>query len=210
MKNNLKYILIGLGPYSFQFDQSRGSNEIFRLLQYVIAFNDLHNFWLPVEEYRKIFRVEYLSYKFPYDSQMTCVRPLPARVNLMTPDIRIGARERIEIWKDRRFPETKIEYTKILDDYLTLCEKNNIRPIMFLPPVTEGYMKYFDKQLLDEFYCSVHDAQKKHPAAIFLDGWKLPTFPDSDFWDTDHLNINGAAKFSAMFNSMIENFERMS
>ena len=198
---------MGLGPYSFHYDQSKGSNEVFRLLQYVIAFNDLHNFWLPVEEFKKIFRAEYLNYRLPCDVPMNCVRPLPTTVNLMTAEIRMNARDRIDIWKGRRFPETKIEYEKILDDYLTLCEKNNVRPIMFLPPVTEGYRKHFDKQLLDEFYCSVRDAQKKHPASGFFDGWNLLQFPDSDFWDTDHLNINGAAKFSSILNDVIENLK---
>ena len=176
-------------------------------MQYAIAFNDLHNFWLPVEDYKKIFRVEYLSYKLPYDSPMTCVRPLSTTVEHINLNARIEARDRMDIWKGRRFPATKIEYEKILDDYLTLCEKNNVRPIMFLPPVTEGYRKFFDKQLLDEFYCSVRDAQRKHPASGFFDGWNLLQFPDSDFWDTDHLNIVGAAKFSSILNDVIENLK---
>ena len=120
---------------------------------------------------------------------------------------RIDSRRLIDGWKDKNYPETVKENVQILDDYLALCEKNNVCPIMFLPPFTEGYKKYFSKQKLDEFYCLVRDAQKKHPSAKFLDGWKLPGFSDGYFHDAAHLNIAGAKRFSEIFSRIIEDFE---
>lgn len=90
---------------------------------------------------------------------------------------------------------------------MTLCEENNIRPIMFLPPMTEGYMKYFSRQKLDEFYYLVEQACRKHSSAIFIDGWRLQGFTDEDFLDVDHMNIRGAAKFSAFLNDFIESLK---
>ena len=127
----------------------------------------------------------------------------------MTVDARVNMRKRIDIWtKSKSYPETVKQNVKNLDDYLTLCEKNNVRPIMFLPPLTEAYMRYFDKEKLEEFYSLVNQSQKKHPSSVFLDGWKLEGFSDGYFSDADHMNINYAAKFSEMFNSMIENLEK--
>mgnify|MGYP002623409543 FL=1 len=123
---------------------------------------------------------------------------------------RIKARRVIDLWKNRNFPETVAENIKILDDYLTLCENNNVRPIMFLPPMTEGYIKYFSRKKLDELYYLIREAQKKHTSALFLDGWKLEGFTDMDFADVDHLNLKGAAKFSMILNNLIEDLERMS
>lgn len=45
----LRYALIGLSMYTFHFDQSRLYAENFRLLQYAIAFKDLHNFLCPLK-----------------------------------------------------------------------------------------------------------------------------------------------------------------
>ena len=126
----------------------------------------------------------------------------------MTPKNRLEARNEINAWAEKHYPETCAENIKILDDYLTLCEENNIRPIMFLPPMTEGYKKHFNKQIIDEFYYLVRQACKKHPLAIFIDGWKLPGMTDADFFDTSHMNITGAAKFSTFLNDFIENLER--
>ena len=93
------------------------------------------------------------------------------------------------------------------NDYLTLCEENKIRPIMFLPPTTNCYKKYFNRQMLDEFYYLVGRACRKHTGAIFIDGWKLQGLTDADFYDVDHLNIQGAAKFSEFLNRCIEQID---
>lgn len=122
----------------------------------------------------------------------------------MTPYVRLEARKIIDAWSKKYYPLTRDENVTVLDDYLTLCEANNIRPIMFLPPMTEGYMKYFSRQRLDEFYYLFGQACRKHPGAIFIDGWKLQGLTDSDFHDVDHLNLQGAIKFSTFLNDIIE------
>ena len=88
---------------------------------------------------------------------------------------------------------------------MTLCEENHIRPIMFLSSMLKGYVEHFNKLLLDEFYYLVREAQKKNPGAIFVDAWNSQNiFSDSDFCDIDHMNAAGAAKFSTIFNNIIE------
>lgn len=121
---------------------------------------------------------------------------------------RLGARERSEVWDKKCYPDTLKEYVKIFDAYLELCKKNNVRPIIFLTPVSECYSKYFSKKLLDEFNYYVNEVIKKFPNAVFVDGWKLKSFDDSDFYDVDHLNIKGAAKFSTILNNVIEQLEK--
>ena len=202
--------MIGLAPYSFHFDLSKSFELNFNFHQFVIAFDDLHNFWLPRKQYRNLFNKEYLSIELPIEpSGLTSVSSpnLNKPLRLMSYKERIDSRRLIDGWKDKNYPETVKENVQILDDYLALCEKNNVCPIMFLPPFTEGYKKYFSKQKLDEFYCLVRDAQKKHPSAKFLDGWKLPGFSDGYFHDAAHLNIAGAKRFSEIFSRIIEDFE---
>lgn len=163
---------------------------------------------MPTEDYLKLFREEYLSFKLPLVEQFDVTGVHADNIlRHMTFNNKISARERIDKWKNRNFPKTRTENIKILDDYLTLCEENDIRPIMFLPPMTEGYAKYFSKQKLDEFYYLVKKACGKHSSAIFIDGWKLQGFTDEDFFDVDHMNVRGAAKFSAFLNDFIESLK---
>lgn len=205
---NFQYALIGLAPYSFQFDESRASKNMFYMLQNYIAFKDLHNFHVSAEVYEQFFRKGYLSRRqIPKTYDINDPHFFKGRQRSSTPQDQLAARKRIDTWSDREFPETRAENVKILDDYLTLCESHNIRPIMFLPPMAEGYVRYYDRQRLAEFYYFVKEAKKKHPSAVFIDGWKFKSLKDTDFIDVDHLSTQGARKFSLFLSKIMENLE---
>ncbi len=205
---NLRYALIELAPYKFHYDLSKSSNLQFLMPHYFIAFNDLHNFYMPAELYRKFFREEFLSSKvslesFDLNNPFYMKKPLC----FMTPQTKFEIVKKGDGGGGKDFPETRDENIKILDDYLTLCEENFIRPIIFLQPMSTGYMKNYSKRRMDEFRYLVNQACKKHSAAIFVDGWKIGVFKDEDFYDYGHMNILGAAKFSAFLNKIIESLE---
>ena len=205
---NLRYALIGLSAYIFHYDHSKGRKHQFLLLQYLIAFDDLHSFRVPVDVFKKFFNEKYLTAKVSTET-MDLNNPFDAKFPMqsMKPQAQLDVRAKTGDWLERSYPATRDENVKILDDYLTLCEEHHIRPIMFLPPTTEGYKKHFSRQKLDEFHYLVEQAQKKHPSAIFLDGWKLKGLTNGDFYDYGHLNLQGAAKFSAFLNKFIESIE---
>jgi len=201
--STLRYVLIGLTPYSFHYELLR----IFRyrciFLPYFIALNDLHNFTVSADDYKNFFNKEYLTKKLPLST-----------LNVATPYVALSAKVIDQKTLDagvnpfrRFFPETRDENVKILDDYLTLCEENNIRPIMFMTPVTEIFMNLFKNQMMKEFRDFVEQACQKHPSAKFVDGWKLNSIIQTDFFDCEHLNIHGAAKFSAHLNDIIEQLD---
>lgn len=113
----------------------------------------------------------------------------------------------IRPWAEKYYPETRDENIKILDDYLTLCEENNIRPVMFMAPLTDKYIEKFNPQLLEEFYNLVEQARQKHSNALFVDGYKWHGTTYDDFYDHQHVNFHGAAKFSSYLNDFIEKIE---
>lgn len=205
----IRYALIGMAPYFFHSDLSMTYSESFRLLHYAIALKDLNNFWLPYEKYCNLFNENYLSYKLPLnDFDINNIMLLKTPLRFMDFKSRMGARERTEPWKNKNYPDTLKEYVKIFDDYLSLCRKNKVRPIMLLFPVSKCYLKYFSKKILAEFHHFVNEAVKKYPEAVFIDGWQVQGFDDSDFIDVDHMNIKGAAKFSALLNNVILQLEK--
>ena len=181
------------------------------MLQYLIALNDMHNFWMPAEQYKNLFREEFLNTRLSLENidLNNLFYQKAATVKFMDFNARVNLRKRIDIWeKHKDYPETVKENVRVLDDYLTLCEKNNVRPIMFLPPLTETYIRYFNKEKLQEFYHLVSQLQKKHSSSVFFDGWKLEGFSDDYFTDADHMNLNYSAKFSEILNNFIEQLEK--
>ena len=178
-----------------------------RLLRFFISLDDLHDFWLPKEKYRKIFKAEYLNFgMLTEDITLDSIyyKKIPGKMSITT---NISARTLLAFWNGKYYPVTKEENIKILDDYLTLCEKNNVQPILFLTPMYSGYKKYFNKKIMNEFYYLVSKALEKHPSTRFFNGWKLEGFTYEYFFDYDHLNAGGAEKFSTLFNDFIMQLE---
>ena len=180
----------------------------FSTFQNYAAFNDLHNFWMPIEHYKSLFRSEYLAIRLSLEPFNLNNVYFEKTSDVMNWNSHMVARDRVDVWVNRNYDKTRDENVKILDNYLRLCSDNNVRPIMFLITMTQGYMKHFKKKLLDEFYFIINEMVKKYPQAIFVDGWKFEGFNDKYFRDVDHLNIQGAAKFSTILNNVIENLEK--
>ena len=176
------------------------------ILRHFIALKDVHSFFVPANIYEKIFRKEWLAKKIPLD-EMDLNNPHGTKSKYRMTQKDIASTESIYHWIGRYYPEARDENVKILDDYLTLCEENNIRPVMFTVPVTEKYVATFNKKLFDEFHDLIGQALSKHPDARFLDCWDWKGVTYEDFKDHSHLNIYGAAKFSTYLNDFIEQLD---
>lgn len=206
-QNNLRYALIGLAPYSFHHDLSRTVKFKYMMLQYFIAFKDLHNFFVPDDVYKNFFNEKYLTKQLSLESFDVNI-PYGAGSKFKSTMINpLGTNRGIRTWDGKYYSAARDENIKILDDYLTLCEENNIRPIMFRVPVTEKYIRKFNPRLLEEFDVLVEQSLNKHPDARFVDGWKWDGVTYADFFDHQHLNVQGATKFSAYLNDFIEQLD---
>ena len=204
-----KYVLIGLAPYSFHYDLSKSKTVTQRILPYYIALNDVHNFAIPLEMYRSIVNDFYIKTEVKFNEGIFDAYQNTLSTEAMNTQTKIQAICDGYEWNNKNFPETVAENKKILDDYLSLCEKNNAIPIMFLPPFPEGYRKHFSKEKLAEFYSFVNEARLNHIGTGFIDGWKMEKyFSDADFADGVHLNMQGAKKFSGILNAVIKNLEQ--
>ena len=207
----LRYALIGLMPYTFDYDVSRTVANSWLMLQWFLYFRDLHNFCMSVEDYSSLFSKKFLDggYVKPSETPIDLNNVYSDKTaNRIIAEGRISTRKAAEKWLKKRYPKTIEEYKKILDDYLTLCDGNGIKPILFLPPRTAAYVEVFDNNFLNEFYANLIEIMSRHPTAVFFDCWRVPNLPDDDFSDPIHMNVMGGAKFSYVLNQFVMQFER--
>lgn len=206
---NFRYAIISLGHFGFHWDLSKVYTVSHNILDYTVALNDLHNFYLPSEQYKSLFNEKFLSYKLPLeDLDINNLMLEKNSANAMDFTAHLKEREIIEIWKTIYFPKTREENLKVFDDYLALCTEKNVRPIICTSPVSECYLKYFSKKMISEFHSDMDEFLKKYPEAVFLEGADMKGFDDSDFYEVNHLNLKGAAKFSEILNGVIEQMEK--
>jgi hypothetical protein len=89
-----------------------------------------------------------------------------------------------------------------LDDFIVRLKKHNITPVLFSSPTYSEYNAFLDKEVLFENKRDIQQLCHKHNIEYF-DYMKDNRFSKYDFNDPDHLNKNGAKKFSIFLNQDI-------
>ena len=80
------------------------------------------------------------------------------------------------------------------------CQRHRISLVVLQTPVTQSYTQKAGKWQLD-FVNSILNCCQQHFGAVVADYSCDTRFSDSDFFDTDHLNDQGATKFSNILSS---------
>lgn len=207
--SNFKYAIIGLSIYSFNWDVSQSYRESWRLLQYYLYFRDLHNNWIPNELYKNLFNTKFLNGGYVTTKTIDLNNVYKEKVN-----IKIGIYEQlrirkfIDLWNKKDYPLTVEENKTILNNYLLLCKEKGVIPILVLPPVIKDCQKIILKKRKDQFYSILDEILKKFPFVKFLDTLTCDELDEyEDFYDSDHLNINGSKKYSQILNNYISNLQ---
>lgn len=200
----VKYVLIGLSYYSFQYDMSLSSMKGNVILYYDIIHKE-HNFCeltKLLEERKQLVNIGDNIFKLSKANvpiiEWNVINS--QRVTLLDDDN--GKRQALNDG-NKNYPETVKENKKIFIDFLKLLKKNNIKPIVIVCPTSKYYSKYFPQKLKDEFYNIIKNIRQRHEFQ-FLDYFDSEMFYEEEFYDVSHLNSKGAEKFTKMLNEKIE------
>lgn len=205
--NKIKYAIIGLSYYSFQYDMSLSSMKN-RVILYYNIFEDKHNYKdLSIEEFNneyniskgicdKIFKKnENGSYEFTWSN--------PSLKDCTIEEIIKTGRNQAQRDCNKDYPETVKENTRVFKDYLKLLEKHNIKPIVIVFPASKYYTEHFSKRIEDEFHAIIKDVKNKYDFQ-YIDYFRSDQFNDDEFSDVSHLNPKGAKKFTEILNKEIK------
>lgn len=82
-----------------------------------------------------------------------------------------------------------------LDSMLNFCNKNNIEVLLIITPVWQTFREYADSTQLSLMRSESQDLAVRHNSSL-LDLYDSSLFLADDFFDTDHLSVNGAKRLS--------------
>ncbi|MFR1908479.1 MAG: chemotaxis protein [Clostridium neonatale] len=205
---NLKYVIIGLNYYSFEYDMSCSAMKD-KVLSYYNVIGEKHHLY-NIKEYlddvnvnRKI-ALEILNLKqsgYPVvDWKVNKLYDLSEK----TYDINDkNGKEQAELDGNKNYPETVKENIEILKKYLTLLNNNNIKAIIVVCPTSKYYFKYYPQRLKDEFNTIIEMIKKEYKFQ-YMNYFESDLFDDKDFYDVSHLNSDGANKFTKILNLNIQ------
>ncbi|AVQ44398.1 TPA: chemotaxis protein [Clostridium sporogenes] len=199
---DLKYVIIGLSYYSFQYDMSLSTMknkvilyyEVLKKKHHFIEVEDLYN---EYETNKNI--ADKIFYKNKDDSYII-KWDIPVFGDIQHKEL-IG-KVQAEIDCKKNYPKTVEENKEIFRKYLKLLKENNIKPILVVFPASKYYVKYFSEEIEKEFKSIITNFMEDFDFQ-YIDYFKSNLFNDEDFSDTSHLNPKGAEKFTNMLNEKI-------
>lgn len=205
---NIKFVMIGLSYYSFQYDLSK-SNFKDRVYMYYPIFKSCHNHLNAneiINNYNKFHKVASKIFKKDYIN--TFYSLLRENSDSLWKDFvrRVMDEEKVEKDKwmvekdcDKNYPITVEENTKILKKYLSLLKSKEIKPIVVICPTSKHYYSKFSPRIKAEFIDIMNKVKNEFDIEV-LDYFESKEFSDQDFYDVSHLNKDGAKKFTNLLN----------
>jgi hypothetical protein len=201
--NKLKYGIIGICYYSFQYDMSLSAMRN-KVINYYHTLKNSHNFMIDIDfnEELKVnryiadilLRKDQLGYwDFGADSQSLS--------NLENKELM--GKNQTYLDCNKNYPKTVKENIQIFKDYLQLLKEHSIKPIVVVFPTSKYYTKYFSKRIEDEFHSIIRDVKSEYDFQ-YIDYFRSDLFNEDEFWDVSHLNSKGAEKFTEILNKEIK------
>jgi SAM-dependent methyltransferase len=217
LNSNIEEIILGLSNYSFNYDLSltQNSKTKRRPLIYYPLLKKAHNFSTMDKEIKKYnkfmvdnnFIINFMTdfyertkEEYHINWQKIVIRKFN-ELNLdkdqINQEIYVAKR-----W-DKQYYNTIKENIFIFNKMLTYLKRKNVKVTIVTNPVTNFYKSYFSTECRNNFLDIISDFQKKFQFN-FIDGYNMDCFQDSDFYDSSHLNKNGAYKFTNIIKEQIE------
>lgn len=200
---NVKYNIIGLCYYSFQYDMSLSAMKDKCCLYYDLIGLTHHN--ANAKELSldndinkniadKIFKKKNNG---EYDLEFRSMKPIVQKSKE-----ELGYEQALRDC-NKNYPKTVEENIEILKEYLFLLKENNIEPIIVIFPASKYYTKYFSERIENEFRSIINEIGKLYDFQ-YIDYFRSELFTDDDFVDVSHLNGDGAEKFTKILNNLIK------
>ena len=190
----IKFVLIGLAPYSFRYDNAESFSVCSRNLQYMLALNNQeqetrHDYLLKAlvnDELKNIFlqiTAQQADLNFNRIKRVLNAE-LPARAL-------VNWENELDNLTKKLRPQTIQKNIQILKDYIKLCLDNGAKPVGVVLPFAPAMHDNYSEELLTFFRLAVQQLEESYDFKC-IDLFDLNLGYDC-FYNMAHLNLKGAA-----------------
>lgn len=213
--SNVKFAIIGMSYYSFQYDLSKSSlkNKVHNYYPFFKTFRKHPSSEEVIENYIKfqqvaseIFVKEYntILYNLFKDNSESWWDDMVSKAM----DKDAIERDKWIVERDccKDYPETVQENIRILREYISLLKSKEIIPIIVTCPTSKHYYSKFSLRIKEEYMELMNIIKNEFDIQVF-DYFESNAFSDEDFYHVSHLNKNGAKKFTMLLNDRLKNIK---
>ncbi|MEP5341497.1 MAG: hypothetical protein ABJL44_17355 [Algibacter sp.] len=200
---NLKYVLISIDYHSLYYTHNE-ARDIFYHYYYNIDYNNKNYVledisWIYALGFKQTIR-DHLQ-RTKANSYRGYVSHNSTNWNVMDT---LNGKKRVEQLEAGFSEENNI--TNNLNSFINTLKSKGITPILITLPCHKYFNQYLNKEVVKKNNLEIN----KICALNKIPYWNLvnQTYPDSLFYNVDHLNKHGAKKVSTELNLMIQNINR--
>lgn len=114
---------------------------------------------------------------------------------------------RIEEFEEKRVINERQEIIDDLVGFIKYLRENGIKPILFTTPTYSEYNQYLNHATIIQNKVVINKICEEFKIQ-YWDYMKDSSFTKNDFFNPDHLNKNGAKKFSSILNNRLSKLDR--
>ena len=97
------------------------------------------------------------------------------------------------------------ENYKLLEAIVDLCQKNEVKVVLVMMPAHKSYVQHLNQNQLEKTISAAKFIDSKYSNCRFFNFLTDNQFKQSDFLDADHLNREGAEKFTILMDRLLTN-----
>lgn len=207
----LKNVIINISYFSF-FYQLHDIKEKWRddyyKLYFDIKFSDDKNFTINQYAYLAVYQlkhsIELAFNNFNDEPAATILRNgYQPRNNKELINDSTGL-ARVTIHNNEIFANRRKQIEEDLEDFVMQLKQKNIKVVFITTPVYTTYSKFCNPKIIEQNSNFINQLTSKYQCKYY-NYFTDTSFKQSDFFDNDHLNNNGAKKLSIRLNNEMQN-----
>lgn len=207
--NDLKFIVLPVSYFSL-YDKLSVSKESWRLKDYTIYYRIKTSRYLP-------YNTEILSGQLSLKFKTLWSYYIQKVDHISCNDLGWGTSYKykdpgtnlLESGKSAAIRHTIIdtkyfgEMCSTVDSIIVFAEKHNVSLLIVTPPAFESYRNNLSEEQLNNTIQAISHKVQKHSNCFYFNLLDNESFKESDFYDADHLNEEGARKLTLFIDSVI-------
>lgn len=95
---------------------------------------------------------------------------------------------------------------QLLKRIIKMAQDHHVKVLLITPPASNEYQKLLSSNKLKKVI-NISSDLAKYKDVFYLNFLSDPRFNDADFYDSDHLNVDGAEKLSKIINQLITKYQ---
>ena len=194
----IKFVLIGLTPYSFRYDNAKSFFVCSRNLQYMLGLMNSepqthHDFLLQTLVSNEIKNIFFTTTEKQADLNFERLKNI---VNTgLTARALVNWEAELDNLTKKFYPQAVQKNFQILKAYIELCLANGAKPVGVVFPFAPAMRKNYNEELLKNFRDMIQRLEENYDFTC-VDLFDLPLDYDC-FYNMAHLNLKGSSSASA-------------